>query len=115
MKDDHGFWRRRALVLGGLASLGMPLAAAAAERPPGFADVSRATCLLTALDPPHRLEFTWPGVGEVSIRLADDMVYRWLGTMWVKAPRRTAPRLTATGRARTLPNLQRNCKLRSPA
>ena len=48
------------------------LSASAAERPPGFADVSRATCLLTALDPPHRLEFTWPGVGEVSIRLAED-------------------------------------------
>ena len=48
------------------------LSASAAERPAGFAEVSRATCLLTALEPPHRLEFTWPGVGEVSIRLAED-------------------------------------------
>ncbi len=35
MKDDHGFLRRRALVLGGLATLAMPLAAAPAERPLG--------------------------------------------------------------------------------
>ena len=35
MKDDHGFLRRRALVLGGLAALAMPLAAAPAERPLG--------------------------------------------------------------------------------
>lgn len=35
MKDDHGFLRRRALVLGGLAALSMPLAAAPAERPLG--------------------------------------------------------------------------------
>lgn len=46
------------------------LSASASERPEGFPEVSRATCRLTEVDAPHRLRFTWPEVGDVTIELA---------------------------------------------
>lgn len=39
------------------------------RRPEGFSAEQRMTCRITAAEPPHRLAFDWPGVGEVSIRL----------------------------------------------
>lgn len=48
------------------------LSASAAERPEGFGAESRATCRLAEIDPPHRLAFTWPDVGDVSIALRTD-------------------------------------------
>jgi uncharacterized protein YndB with AHSA1/START domain len=45
------------------------LSHSANERPEGFPEVSRATCLLTEIDPPRKLRFTWPDVGDVTIVL----------------------------------------------
>lgn len=45
------------------------LSASASERPAGFAEESRATCEVTEADPPRRLGFRWPGVGEVTFEL----------------------------------------------
>lgn len=45
------------------------LSLSSAERPEGFPEVSSATCLLTEFDPPRRLRFTWPEVGDVTIEL----------------------------------------------
>ncbi len=45
------------------------LSESAAERPEGFSEESRATCQITEVDPPRKLRFTWPGVGEVSFQL----------------------------------------------
>jgi uncharacterized protein YndB with AHSA1/START domain len=39
------------------------------ERPEGFPEVSRATCTITEIEPPHRLGFHWPGVGDVTLEL----------------------------------------------
>lgn len=39
------------------------------ERPEGFAAESRATCQFIELDPPRRMRYIWPGVGEVSMEL----------------------------------------------
>ncbi len=46
------------------------LSASASERPEGFPEVSRATCQVTDVQPPHTLRFLWPGVGDVSFELA---------------------------------------------
>ncbi len=40
-----------------------------AERPDGFSAESRATCQFVEVDPPRRMRYLWPGVGEVSIDL----------------------------------------------
>ncbi len=45
------------------------LSASAAERPEGFAPESRATCVLTEVEPLRRLRFTWPQVGDVTFEL----------------------------------------------
>lgn len=45
------------------------LSSAASERPAGFAEESRATCLILAVEPLRRLAFQWPGVGDVSFEL----------------------------------------------
>lgn len=45
------------------------LSASAAERPAGHPAESRANCRLLEADPPRRLRFEWPGVGEVSFEL----------------------------------------------
>jgi len=45
------------------------LSNSAAERPDGFAAESRATCQFIEVDPPRRMRYVWPGVGEVSIEL----------------------------------------------
>ena len=42
------------------------------ERPAGFAEESRATCVVTEVEAPHQLRFDWPGVGDVSFRLEAD-------------------------------------------
>jgi uncharacterized protein YndB with AHSA1/START domain len=48
------------------------LSASASERPDGFPEVSRANCLLTEVEAPRRLRFTWPDVGDVTIQLEVD-------------------------------------------
>lgn len=45
------------------------LSNSAAERPDGFPEESRATCQFIEVDPPRRLRYIWPGVGEVSMEL----------------------------------------------
>jgi uncharacterized protein YndB with AHSA1/START domain len=45
------------------------LSASAAERPDGFSAESRATCQFVEVEPPRRMRYRWPGVGEVSIEL----------------------------------------------
>jgi uncharacterized protein YndB with AHSA1/START domain len=52
------------------------LSGSAAERPDGFSAESRATCQFIAVEPPRRMCYVWPGVGEVSIELeaVDDEV-----------------------------------------
>lgn len=45
------------------------LSASPRERPDGFPAESRATCELIEVDPPHRLRYVWPGVGEVLFEL----------------------------------------------
>jgi uncharacterized protein YndB with AHSA1/START domain len=45
------------------------LSASAAERPEGFGAESRATCQFVEVEPPRRMRYIWPGVGEVSIEL----------------------------------------------
>jgi uncharacterized protein YndB with AHSA1/START domain len=45
------------------------LSTSAAERPDGFSAESRATCQFVEVEPPRRLRYIWPGVGEVSIEL----------------------------------------------
>lgn len=45
------------------------LSASAAERPDGFSAESRATCQFVEVEPPRRMCYIWPGVGEVSIDL----------------------------------------------
>lgn len=45
------------------------LSASAAERPEGFSAESRATCQFVEVEPPRRMRYMWPGVGEVSIEL----------------------------------------------
>lgn len=45
------------------------LSHAADERPEGFAAESRATCQFIEVEPPRRMRYIWPGVGEVSMEL----------------------------------------------
>jgi len=45
------------------------LSSSPAERPDGFAAESRATCQFVEVEPPRRMRYVWPGVGEVSIEL----------------------------------------------
>jgi uncharacterized protein YndB with AHSA1/START domain len=45
------------------------LSSSAAERPEGFSAESRATCQLVEVEPPRRMRYLWPGVGEVSFAL----------------------------------------------
>lgn len=45
------------------------LSSSAAERPDGFSAESRATCQFVEVEPPRRMRYIWPGVGEVSIEL----------------------------------------------
>lgn len=45
------------------------LSNSAAERPDGFSEESRATCQFIEVDPPRRMRYIWPGVGEVSMEL----------------------------------------------
>ena len=45
------------------------LSSSAAERPDGFSAESRATCQFVEVEPPRRMRYLWPGVGEVSIEL----------------------------------------------
>jgi uncharacterized protein YndB with AHSA1/START domain len=45
------------------------LSNSAAERPEGFPEESRATCQFIEVDPPRRMRYIWPGVGEVSMEL----------------------------------------------
>lgn len=40
-----------------------------AERPDGFSAESRAVCEFVDLDPPRRMRYRWPGVGDVSFEL----------------------------------------------
>ena len=52
------------------------LSKSATERPEGFSAESRATCRFVEVEPPRRMRYLWPGVGEVSIELeaVDDEV-----------------------------------------
>jgi uncharacterized protein YndB with AHSA1/START domain len=45
------------------------LSSSPTERPDGFSAEHRATCELVELDPPRRIRYIWPGVGDVSIEL----------------------------------------------
>jgi uncharacterized protein YndB with AHSA1/START domain len=45
------------------------LSSSAAERPDGFESESRATCQFIEVDPPRRMRYIWPGVGEVTMEL----------------------------------------------
>lgn len=45
------------------------LSSSPAERPEGFAAESRATCQFIEVDPPRRMRYIWPGVGEVTMEL----------------------------------------------
>jgi uncharacterized protein YndB with AHSA1/START domain len=45
------------------------LSNSADERPDGFPAESRATCRFIEVEPPRRLRYIWPGVGEVSMEL----------------------------------------------
>ena len=45
------------------------LSASAAERPEGFSAESRATCRFEEVDPPRRMRYVWPEVGEVTFEL----------------------------------------------
>jgi uncharacterized protein YndB with AHSA1/START domain len=48
------------------------LSASDGERPDGFPAVSRATCRLTEVEAPHKLRFSWPDVGDVTMELEPD-------------------------------------------
>lgn len=48
------------------------LSKSAAERPDGFPAESRATCQFIEVDPPRRMRYIWPGVGEVTLDLESD-------------------------------------------
>lgn len=52
------------------------LSGSPAERPDGFSAESRATCQFVEVQPPRRMRYVWPEVGDVSIDLevADDEV-----------------------------------------
>lgn len=45
------------------------LSGSPAERPEGFAAESRATCQFIDVEPPRRMRYIWPGVGEVTMEL----------------------------------------------
>lgn len=45
------------------------LSDSAAERPEGFGAESRATCRFLEVDPPRRMRYLWPEVGEVCFEL----------------------------------------------
>jgi uncharacterized protein YndB with AHSA1/START domain len=45
------------------------LSSSASERPDGFSAESLATCELVDVEPPRRMRYIWPGVGEVSFEL----------------------------------------------
>lgn len=45
------------------------LSSSPAERPEGFPAESRATCEFVDLEPPRRMRYIWPGVGEVTFEL----------------------------------------------
>lgn len=45
------------------------LSASAAERPDGFSAESRAVCRFELVEPPRRMRYLWPDVGEVSFEL----------------------------------------------
>jgi uncharacterized protein YndB with AHSA1/START domain len=48
------------------------LSNSAAERPEGFPSESCATCQFIEVDPPRRMSYIWPGVGEVTMELEAD-------------------------------------------
>jgi uncharacterized protein YndB with AHSA1/START domain len=48
------------------------LSNSAAERPEGFPAESCATCQFIEVDPPRRMRYIWPGVGEVTMELEAD-------------------------------------------
>lgn len=48
------------------------LSASPDERPEGFGAESRATCRIVEIDPPRRLRYLWPDVGDVSFELQAD-------------------------------------------
>jgi uncharacterized protein YndB with AHSA1/START domain len=48
------------------------LSNAAAERPEGFPAESRADCQFIEVEPPRRMRYIWPGVGEVTMELEAD-------------------------------------------
>lgn len=45
------------------------LSTSPAERPEGFSAEHSATCQFIEVEPPFRMRYTWPGVGEVSMEL----------------------------------------------
>ncbi|MFO6420622.1 SRPBCC family protein [Hylemonella sp. W303a] len=45
------------------------LSMSADERPEGFSAESRATCQFIEVEPPRRMRYIWPGVGDVSMEL----------------------------------------------
>jgi uncharacterized protein YndB with AHSA1/START domain len=45
------------------------LSTSPAERPNEFSAESRATCQFVEVEPPRRIRYLWPGVGEVSFEL----------------------------------------------
>jgi uncharacterized protein YndB with AHSA1/START domain len=45
------------------------LSASPAERPDGCSAENRATCEFIEVEPPRRMRYIWPGVGEVTIEL----------------------------------------------
>ncbi len=47
------------------------LSSTPSERPEGFSAEGRATCRILEVDPPHKLRYDWPNVGEVTFELKD--------------------------------------------
>jgi uncharacterized protein YndB with AHSA1/START domain len=45
------------------------LSASPIERPTGFPEEQRATCEVKEIEPPHKLRFIWPNVGDVTMLL----------------------------------------------
>jgi uncharacterized protein YndB with AHSA1/START domain len=67
------------------------LSASPSERPQGFPEEQSATCELKEIEPPHKLRFIWPNVGDVTMLLEPEgdevlltLVHRGLGEQTMK-------------------------------
>lgn len=84
-------------------------------RPEGFSGEHSASCRLIAAEPPHRLAYDWPGVGEVEIMLAPERDRVRLTLTHRRTPNRNTTVMVSAGWHTHLDLLQSHLEGRTPA